>query len=92
MFDRNSRQIAFWKEKLIPEVKDIDSNSGNYLEFLIAQHEKCGCTGHPLLSTITFTPSFTLATSFYWAATEMGREHWQKIELELEQRGIYGNE
>ncbi|QIW91668.1 hypothetical protein vBAbaMD22_155 [Acinetobacter phage vB_AbaM_D22] len=84
-----NRTVEFWKEKLIPEVKDIDQTSGEYLEFLITQYEKHGLTGHPLLNTITFTPSNRLSNSFYWAATEMGRDHWELIDAELEERGVY---
>lgn len=85
----DNKTLKFWKDKLIPEVMSIDTYSGNYLQFLIEQYEKFDLTGHPLLNTITFTPAYTLATSFYWAATEMGRDHWVKIDAELEAKGVY---
>lgn len=81
--------LEFWKEKLIPEVKGIDSMLGEYLEFLIIQYENRGLTGHPLLNTITFTPSNKLSNSFYWAATEMGRDPWVRVDAILEEEGFY---
>lgn len=84
--------LRFWKNRLIPAVMDIDPDSGKYLQHLIALYEEYGLTGHPLLNTMTFAPSRCLAGAFYWEETEMGRDHWSKIDMELRERGIYGDQ
>ena len=75
-------KTAPYKE-LCKKVRKIDEKAADYMEELLAAHER----GEP--SDVNFVPRDTLAGAFIWRATPQGHGYWMVIDAQLGDASSY---
>lgn len=81
----------WWKESVLPAVKDESEDAYIVLQRLTSEYERFGINGTRAIRVCTFVPSVTLSCSFNFESTSISRAEWGRIDMALEKRGIYGD-
>lgn len=81
----------WWKNSVLPAVEVENKDAHKVLLDLTSEYERFGINETRNLRVTSFVPSYKLRLSFRFGNTSIGEQEWKRIDMALEERGIYGN-